>query len=237
MSSFSRILVLALVIWLALQFSGCSNPQPGPDKSAAGMILGAGWGAGAGAIVGNQIDRSGQGVAVGAGFGALSGLASGAAYDLNESAILDNEEALASMKIQNAATAQSLSNLQAKLDRAVSNEARASIYQVFFDPDATSLRAGATSNLEVIAESLKSDPAAYLINVVGHADDSGSPKYNERLAEARARSVSAYLASRGVSMSQIQVKSFGSKRPLATNSTETGRQLNRRVDIFINNQG
>ena len=49
---------------------GCATPQPGPDKTIAGALLGAGWGAGAGAVVGNQIDASGGGIAVGAGLGA-----------------------------------------------------------------------------------------------------------------------------------------------------------------------
>ncbi|MCB0330297.1 MAG: OmpA family protein, partial [Bdellovibrionales bacterium] len=95
------------------------------------------------------------------------------------------------------------------------------------------LRAGAVSNLEVIADSLANNPYAIDIHVIGHTDDSGNPEYNSRLAEARARNVSAYLMTRGVSSSQIQVTSFGGKRPIASNETPVGRQLNRRVDVYV----
>lgn len=213
--------------------AACSNPQPGPDKTIAGAVLGAGWGAGAGAVVGNQLSNEGPGAAVGAGFGAINGIMTGAGYDLNEGAQIREEEQLASLKVQNAVNARQLQQLQARLDRAVTSDISGGVYQVFFDPDATNLKAGAVANLEIVADSIKSSPAAYVINVVGHTDDAGSPEYNERLAEARARTVSAYLGQRGVSMDQIILKNFGATRPIATNSTPEGRQLNRRVDVFI----
>lgn len=222
---------------IALLASACSNPQPGPDKAAVGGVLGAGWGAGAGAIVGHQLSQAGNGAAIGAGFGLIGGALSGAAYDSLEATQIRQEEALASLKMQNSANRESLRDLQGRLDGAIASDNTGGIYQVFFDPDATSLRAGAVANLEVLAESIKASPRAYIVNVVGHADDAGSPDYNQRLAEARARTVSAYLGERGVSMSQIAVRGFGSKRPLATNNTAEGRQLNRRVDIFLGKAG
>ncbi|RMG41679.1 MAG: OmpA family protein [Candidatus Dadabacteria bacterium] len=226
---------LALLFVAVMLLASCSNPQPGPDKTAAGMVLGGAWGAGAGAVVGHNLPGTvtGEGAAVGAGFGAVSGALSGAAYDLNESELIRQEKELAALRVQNAANAQQLARIQNKLDRAITSDIAGGVYQVFFDPDQTSLRAGAIANLETIAESIKASPHAYTINVVGHTDDSGSPEHNERLAEARARTVSAYLASRGISSDRIKVKSFGAKRPIATNATDVGRQLNRRVDIYI----
>ena len=70
-------------VFIAVLFiSGCSNPQPGPDKTAAGAVLGAGWGAGAGAVIGNQVNYGGEGAAIGAGFGFVQGGLEGAGYDL-----------------------------------------------------------------------------------------------------------------------------------------------------------
>jgi outer membrane protein OmpA-like peptidoglycan-associated protein len=222
-----------VVALLLVSSFGCSNPQPGPDKTVAGAVLGAGWGAGAGAVVGNQVGNTGEGVAVGAGFGAIAGALSGAGYDLSEGTQLNQERQLASLKIQNIATQRELEAVQGRLDEAVISDPMGGVYQVFFDENATSLRAGAVANLEVIAESLKGSPRAYVINVVGHTDDAGTPEYNERLAESRARTVSAYLGSRGISMDQIKVTNHGSTRPIATNGNGVGRQLNRRVDIYI----
>jgi len=212
---------------------GCSNPQPGPDKTVAGLVLGAGWGAGAGAVVGHQVGSAGEGVAVGSGFGAVAGAATGAGFDLGEGSQLENERKLASLKIQNIANERELETIQGRLDNAAVTETTGVIYQVFFDDDATNLRSGSIANLQVIADSIKTDPQAIKVNVVGHTDDTGSPDYNQRLSEARARNVAAYLATRGISMDQIVVTSSGSKQPVASNTSDVGRQLNRRVDVYI----
>lgn len=222
-----------LGILLAALLIGCDNPQAGPDKSIAGAVLGAGWGAGAGAVVGNQVSSAGEGAAVGAGFGLVGGALTGAGFDLNEGAMLEQERTLASLKIQNEANAQNLNNVQNKLDQAIVSDLSGGIHQVFFDADASNLKAGSVANLEVIAEQLKISPSAFKVNVTGHSDDSGDPEYNARLAEARARNVSAYLGSRGISMDRIIVAHHGSERPVASNATSVGRQLNRRVDIYI----
>ena len=226
--------IVAPLCILAAIVAGCNGPTSGPDKSIAGAVLGAGWGAGAGVVVGNQIDNVGPGAAVGAGFGAASGLMSGAQADSIEPQMIRQENELRALHVHNIANSQELARLQAKLDDAIDVEVGlGGIYQVFFDVDQTNLRLGSISNLEAIAESIKSNPHAYIINVAGHTDDSGRPDYNQQVAESRARTVASYLAARGISADQIVVKSYGGTRPIASNTSETGRQLNRRVDIFI----
>ena len=212
----------------------CASPQSGPDKSIGGSLLGAAWGAGAGAVIGNQVGSTGPGAAVGAGFGAAAGMVQGAVMDVQESGELDQEKQLAELKISNEANERELQNIQNNLDIAATRYRRGTVlYQVPFDALSSSLRLGAVANLEVIADQLRRDPAAAVITVSGHADDEGSPDENERLAEARARAVGSYLGSRGISMNQIIVKSFGSTRPLLSNNTPEGREMNRRVDIII----
>ena len=233
----SRIIVAALALFLVsaviMPLAGCSEPQPGPDKTLAGAVLGAGWGAGAGAIVGHQVGRAGEGVAIGAGFGIVDGALTGLAHDQLEGAHLRAKAELDSLKIQNTANLRQLATIQQRLDQAVSQGAPFGVYQVFFDTDATSLRTGAIAHLEAIGEMLKRSPYAYVVKVTGHTDDTGTPDYNERLAESRANNVAAYLAARGISVDQIVVESFGAKRPIASNATDVGRQLNRRVDVYI----
>ena len=159
---------------------------------------------------------------------------SGLGYDLNDSALIREQQELDALKIQNMANRKELGKLQDKFDKAItSSEVAGAVYQVFFDTDAVELKAGATANLEVISEALKNSPQANAVHVVGHSDDSGTPDYNQRLGEARARNVSAYLMSRGISGDQIKMVSYGSERPIASNSTPIGRQLNRRVDVYI----
>lgn len=228
-----------LVVTLALVsavLSACHNPQPGPDKTAAGAILGAGWGAGAGAVIGHQVtsDYAGPGAALGAGFGAVAGAASGIAYDQAEGTQIRLEKELASLKVANLANQNEIESMYSKLDRAATSSAiPGGLYQVYFDEDETSLKTGAIAALEQVAESIKLSAAAYHIRIDGHTDDTGLPDYNKRLSEARARSVSAYLAARGISADQLEVNSYGSTRPVASNTTPVGRQLNRRVEIYI----
>lgn len=222
--------LLTLITGIAL--SGC-GPRPGPDKTIGGAVLGAGWGAGAGALVGHQVSYAGEGAAVGAGLGLVGGALQGAGFDAVEDTQLHHEEQLASLRIQNMANSRQLAQMQRNLDDAITTPGARSIYQVYFDSDASNLRAGAVANLEVIAESLRTDPSALKIFVVGHADDAGIPEYNQRIAEARARTVAAYLGQRGISSSQIVTEARGSMQPIASNTTPEGRQLNRRVDVFI----
>jgi len=229
----SNVVLAFILTTTSLTSTGCSNPQPGPDKTAAGAILGAAWGAGAGAVVGNQVSIPEKGVAVGAGFGAAAGLLTGLGYDLQEGVNLEQNRQLASLKIQSAANERQLAKLQGHLDNGRGGDSLDSVYQVFFDEDQTNLRSGAVSNLETVAEAIKNSNAVRMVHVAGHTDDTGNTKYNESLSHARATSVSAYLAARGIAVDQISVKSFGATKPIATNRTAAGRQLNRRVDVYV----
>lgn len=212
---------------------GCSNPQSGPDKTIAGALLGAGWGAGAGAVVGNQVSTPGKGTAVGSGFGAAAGLLMGLGYDLEEGVQLEQNRQLASLQLRAAANHNSLLKIQSKLDSSLCTNPLNGVYTVFFDEDQTNLRLGAFSSLEAVAEALKKSPRVSRIRVVGHTDDTGRPDYNDRLAAGRADSVAAYLAARGIALDQLTIESYAAKRPIATNRTAAGRQLNRRVEVSL----
>jgi outer membrane protein OmpA-like peptidoglycan-associated protein len=222
----------ALIVLTLTLIAGCA-PRSGTDKALISSGVGAGVGAGAGAIVGNQVANLGPGAAIGAGAGLISGFSTGLMFDSVETRMLAQEKDLKAIQNQNDANTNKLARLQDKLDQALMNESFSGIYQVFFDTDIGELRSGSVANLETIANSIKMSPYAYRVNVVGHADDSGNPEYNERLAESRARTVASILSSRGISMDQIVVTSHGAKRPIAANTTEMGRQLNRRVDIIV----
>jgi OmpA-OmpF porin, OOP family len=69
--------------------------------------------------------------------------------------------------------------------------------------------------------------------VEGHTDNQGDDAYNLTLSKDRAASVVAWLAQQGIDPARLQSDGFGESRPVAGNDTETGRQLNRRVEIAI----
>lgn len=222
-------------ILLLLLSLACSTPQTGPDKTIGGAILGAGWGAGAGAVVGNQVmdNAPGEGAAIGAGFGLLSGALQGAGYDALEETQIEHENKLAALEIQNAANSQQLARIQAELDNAPEAVLGAKVYSVYFDPDATNLKAGSVRNLEKMADAIIQSSRVAYVNVAGHTDDTGDDSYNRKLALARAENVAAYLMGRGISNDQINVKSFGAENPVTTNTTPEGRQINRRVEVSV----
>lgn len=69
------------------------------------------------------------------------------------------------------------------------------------------------------------------VNLEGHTDSIGTVEYNQRLGEKRANVVRDYLVEKGVGAARITTRSAGEKQPIATNETDKGRLLNRRVEI------
>lgn len=226
-------LIVSICIAICAVFVGC-HPTPGPDKAVSGAILGAGWGAGAGAVVGNQVDASGAGAAIGSGFGLVSGLIQGASLDIAEGTELEQQRDLDALRVRVAANQRSLQNLQSELDRRDQKLYRsASGGQVYFDKNRASLRSGSAEQLQRLAEQIKFNPYVGRISVQGHSDDTGNTERNLRLSEARARTVVSFFVQQGISIDKIDVQAHGGLRPLATNETESGRQLNRRVEIVL----
>ena len=72
-----------------------------------------------------------------------------------------------------------------------------------------------------------------IVRIYGHTDSIGSSASNQKLSEARAKSAYRYLVDEhGVAPERFEIKGFGEDRPVASNDTSTGRQLNRRVEIL-----
>ena len=103
---------------------------------------------------------------------------------------------------------------------------------VTFDVGSATLKPAFRSTLDDVAASLQQYPNS-LIDVYGHTDSTGSDSFNQGLSERRAQTVANYLISRGVSSARIRWQGFGETMPVADNSTEEGRRLNRRVEIKI----
>lgn len=71
------------------------------------------------------------------------------------------------------------------------------------------------------------------ISIEGHADNVGTPTVNQTLSEARAASVRKALVDAGVAPERMVTQGFSFNRPIASNATESGRALNRRVELTI----
>lgn len=105
---------------------------------------------------------------------------------------------------------------------------------VLFDTGQTTLKLGAREKLSNLAAILLSYPGTYQIEIEGHTDSVGSDESNLYLSRGRAESVRDYLILGGIkSENVIAARGFGESKPVADNETASGRQVNRRVEIII----
>ncbi|MCB9247129.1 MAG: OmpA family protein [Ignavibacteriales bacterium] len=103
---------------------------------------------------------------------------------------------------------------------------------VRFKFDKDELTPEAQSILTNVAKTLNRYPDQ-LFEILGHTDNIGSDEYNMDLSERRAKSVKNYLVSQGVSADRLFTAGCGERKPVADNSTEVGRSINRRIEFSI----
>lgn len=103
---------------------------------------------------------------------------------------------------------------------------------VLFDFAKPILRAASFVQIQKAIRFMKQNPDVR-IELSAHTDNIGSPKYNMALSQDRAYAVSQYFFYSGISPNRIVPKGYGESKPVATNKTEAGRQLNRRVEFKI----
>jgi outer membrane protein OmpA-like peptidoglycan-associated protein len=69
--------------------------------------------------------------------------------------------------------------------------------------------------------------------IEGHTDNVGEDIYNQSLSEQRAHEVENYLIRKGINDARMKTKGYGERQPIASNDSESGRQLNRRIEIAL----
>jgi len=103
---------------------------------------------------------------------------------------------------------------------------------VHFDFDKATIRPDARPVLDEAIGALKQAGNVTIITE-GHTDSVGSPEYNQRLSERRARAVRDYMVSGGIAPTRIEAVGMGESKPVATNDTAEGRAENRRVELRV----
>ena len=103
---------------------------------------------------------------------------------------------------------------------------------ILFDFNKSWLRTKSFYELDILVRLLKKSPNVK-IEMSAHTDNVGSVKYNIALSKDRATAVKEYLVSRGIDKNRIISKGYGKSKPVATNKTAAGRQLNRRVEFTV----
>ena len=103
---------------------------------------------------------------------------------------------------------------------------------VQFEHNSSILRPESHDILNQVAEILSRYPD-YHVEIAGHTDNTGGTEYNRNLSEKRAKSCYDYLAKKGVDKNRMSYTGYGETKPIASNDSLAGRQLNRRVEFNL----
>ncbi|MEA3317588.1 MAG: OmpA family protein, partial [Bacteroidota bacterium] len=103
---------------------------------------------------------------------------------------------------------------------------------IFFETNSSSLKTGSYQEIERVVTMLKNNPTIRL-EISGHTDNVGSYNANQKLSEARAKSVVEYIVANGIKRGRLEYKGYAFKKPVADNKTEEGRSKNRRVEFEV----
>jgi len=188
-------------------------------KQGTGALIGTGGGAALGAIIGKIAGNTAVGAAIGGAVGAGAGAIIGRHMDkVAEEAKAKVENA----KVEEVTDANGLKAIKVTFDSGI-----------LFATNKADLNKASKSELAKFSTVLKNNTDCH-VDIYGHTDSTGNDGINVPLSNQRAQSVENYLKSCGVASSQFQnVVGKGSSEPVADNGTASGRQLNRRVEVFL----
>ncbi|NLI82180.1 MAG: OmpA family protein [Deltaproteobacteria bacterium] len=117
-----------------------------------------------------------------------------------------------------------------ELKRELDLEGHVAIYGIYFDFDKWTIKSESEKSLSEIVKLMKGYPDL-AVEIQGHTDSVGTREYNQKLSEKRAGAVRAYLIQHGIQQSRMASRGYGLDQPVASNDTEEGRALNRRVEL------
>lgn len=212
---------IALAIAASLLLSSCAtytgqtNAPDDPNRTRNGALIGAAIGAVAGILSGDDALERRQRALVGAGVGAVAGGAVGVYQDRQE----------ADLRRRTAGTGIEVTRdgdvIKLNLPDGVT-----------FDFGKSNLKPQFYSALDQVASTM-SEYGQTVVEVSGHTDSVGSDEANQALSVQRANSVSNYLVGKGLVRERFEVVGMGERYPVSNNDNDSGRAMNRRVEIRV----
>lgn len=214
---------IMMPLMASLFLAGCATNDLGDSRKLSntekGAIIGTVSGAALGAVINHK--NRGKGALIGAVGGGLAG--TGVGYYMDKQA-KDLQKQLQD-EIQRG---------EISIERRASDNAMlvSMTSSTGFDNLSSVIKPGYISTLNKIA-SVLNQYGKTMVTVIGHTDSVGSDADNQRLSERRAQSVVDYFTRQNVNALRLQSYGRGESEPRADNSSESGRQLNRRVELWI----
>jgi outer membrane protein OmpA-like peptidoglycan-associated protein len=232
-NSFAGILLLTIAILL----SGCAGGELTSREKGAG--IGALGGAAAGGLIGAATGHAGAGAAIGGVLGLGAGALVGDQLQGQENKQKEQQKAIDQQRVEIEKNRALLEELRKRnIDaRETSRGVTVNLPSVNFEFDSADLTGDGRSRVNQIADIVRRDAPNRRITVEGHAsrESAAQEAYNQRLSERRANTVADALERSGVNGKNISAQGLGTRAPIATNDTESGRQQNRRVEVIIEN--
>ncbi len=204
-----RFVILACLCLFVVSCLGCAEWT----AKRKGTIIGAGSGAVIGGIIGNKAGSTALGAILGAAVGGAAGAYIGSYMDKQAE---EMNQDLAGAKIERVGE-----GIKITFDSGI-----------LFDVNKATLRPASEEQLTKLGAILNKYPDTNIL-LEGHTDATGSDEYNLDLSRLRAQSVEAFLASQAVAGNRFSIMGYGESQPIASNDTDEGRQLNRRVEVAI----
>ena len=222
---------------IAAVLAGCAGGDLTTREKGAG--IGALGGAAVGGLIGAAVGRPGVGAAVGTAVGLGSGALIGDQLQGQENKQKEQQKAIDQQRAElekNRALIEELRkrNIEAK---ETSRGVMVNLPSVNFEFDSADLTRDGRNKVDQIASIIKRDAPNRRITVEGHAsrESAAAEAYNQRLSERRASTVADSLQRNGVDGRNISSQGLGTRAPVASNDSESGRQQNRRVEVIIEN--
>lgn len=222
---------------IAAVLAGCAGGDLTTREKGAG--IGALGGAAAGGLIGAAVGRPGVGAAVGGVLGLGTGALIGDQLQGQENKQKEQQKAIDQQRVElekNRALIEELRkrNIEAK---ETSRGVMVNLPSVNFEFDSADLSRDGRNKVDQIASIIRRDAPNRKVTVEGHAsrETAAAEAYNQRLSERRAGTVADALERNGVNGRNISSQGLGTRAPVASNDSESGRQQNRRVEVVIEN--
>lgn len=202
---------LTALVLLSMSVTGCKNSKL--SRQEKGAIIGVGAGAATGALIGKRSGNTAVGVIIGAAVGGSAGTLIGL--------YMDKQARELERKLEDAKVERIGEGIKITFDSGL-----------LFALDSYTLSNETRKNIDSMADVIKEyNETAILIE--GHTDNTGTGAYNQDLSENRAKSVFNYLVAKNVDKNRIRTVGYGESQPISANTTKSGQQLNRRVEVVI----